>query len=141
MRRRGSGSGNLRALPLRSPKMPLLLRSLLWLQRSSSAVAFCLTFLVLLAYASTVYIQQQWSEEYQKLENLRREARNLTEADAIFKDNLAQQAERLETGLVMPTPQNNIYLSPSSEQQKPKPKTDKPPSPVKNPPSNLPLGY
>lgn len=139
-RRHRPSAGRVESLPLRQ-KMPLLLRSLLWLQRGSSAIAFGLTFAVLLTYASMVFIQQQWSEEYQKLESLRREARNLTEADAIFKDNLAQQAERLETGLVMPTPENNIYLSPSSERQPPKPTTEKPQPEDKNAPSNLPLGY
>ncbi|MEC4868015.1 MAG: hypothetical protein SAJ11_18240, partial [Jaaginema sp. PMC 1078.18] len=96
----------------RTTANPLLVRLILFLQHSSSAIACALMSAVLLAYASTVYIQQQWSEEYRQLETLQREMRNLTAADAIFKDNLAQQAEKPETGLVMPTPDNNIYLSP-----------------------------
>jgi len=140
-RRHNAQQGKVERLPLRSPQTPLLWRSLLWVQQASSAIAFGLAMAVLLVYASTVYIQQQWSEAYQKLESLRREARNLTEADAIFKDNLAQQAERSETGLVMPTPNSNIYLSPSSEGQHSSPKPSQPQNKSKNPPSNLPLGY
>lgn len=122
-----------------SPTNPLLLRFILFLQHSSSAIAFALVGAVLLAYASTVYIQQQWSEEYRKLESLQREMRNLTAADAIFKDNLAQQAEQPDTGLVMPTPDNNIYLSPSTPQV---PAATPPqPPPKKASASNLPIGY
>jgi hypothetical protein len=118
---------------------PLLLRFILFLQHSSSAIAFALVGAVLLAYASTVYIQQQWSEEYRKLESLQREIRNLTAADAIFKDNLAQQAEQPDTGLVMPSPDNNIYLSPSSPQT---PAATPPKSPPKKASaSKLPIGY
>jgi hypothetical protein len=123
----------------RQAQEPLLLRLILFLQHSSSAIAFALVGAVLLAYASTVYIQQQWSEEYRKLESLQREMRNLTAADAIFKENLAQQAEQPETGLVMPTPDNNIYLAPSQVQPtaKPAPKT----APAASSASNLPIGY
>lgn len=122
-----------------SQTAPLLLRFILFLQHSSSAIACALVGAVLLAYASTVYIQQQWSEEYRKLETLQREMRNLTAADAIMKDNLAQQAEQPDTGLVMPTPDNNIYLSPTPSQ--PPTATPPPPPPKKAAASNLPIGY
>ncbi|MBE9115220.1 hypothetical protein IQ249_04830 [Lusitaniella coriacea LEGE 07157] len=126
-------------LPLRSPQQPPLLRTLLFLQHASSFVTFSLFGVVLCIYASTVYLQQQWSEAYQKLENLQRETRNLTAADEILKNQLAKQAQNPDAGLVMPSPDNNIYLSPSTQTSTPEPAAS--PKPETPQPSNVPLGY
>jgi hypothetical protein len=123
----------------RSRRLPLLLKTLLWVQQGSSLVTFCLIGTVLASYAATVYLQQQWSEAYKTLENLQRETRNLTAADETFKHQLAKQAQSQESGLVFPSPNQTIYLSPSSDNfVKPPPQNE----PVKNTSSsNVPLGY
>ncbi len=108
-----------RPTPLRPinprPKLPLWLRVLLGIQHGSSIMAFCLITAVLIVYSSTVYIQQQWSRDYRRLENLQRAQRNLTVADEILKNQLAQQANRPETGMVAPSPDNTIFLERSME--------------------------
>ena len=94
---------------------PLWLRSLLFLQRGSSVVTFCLIGTTLAVYAWTVYTQQLWSREYRKLENLQREERQLTGANEVMKNQLAQQAESTGTGLVPPNPANTLFLPPAPQ--------------------------
>jgi hypothetical protein len=95
---------------------PIWLVSLLFLQRSSDLIAFLLVAGTLTIYSWTVYTQQQWSREYRKLETLQRTERQLTTANAVMKNQLAQQAEKPGTGLVTPTQANTIFL-PSAPQR------------------------
>lgn len=94
---------------------PIWLVSLLFLQRGSDLITFLLVAATLTIYSWTVYTQQQWSGEYRKLENLQREERQLTTADAVMKDQLAQQAEQPGTGLVSPSHANTIFLPPAPQ--------------------------
>lgn len=95
---------------------PVWLSSLLLLQRGSDLIAFILVATTLTIYSWTVYTQQQWSQEYSKLQELQRKERQLTAANAVMKNQLAQQAERPGTGLVNPTPANPLVL-PASPQR------------------------
>jgi len=95
---------------------PIWLSSLLVLQRGSDLMAFFLVTTTLTIYSWTVYTQQQWTQDYRKLEALQRQERQLTTANAVMKDQLAQQAERPATGLVAPSQANTIYL-PSAPQR------------------------
>ncbi|MDY7013564.1 MAG: hypothetical protein SVX43_08140 [Cyanobacteriota bacterium] len=123
----------------RSRSLPPLLRLLLWVQRGSCVVAFSSIGTVLASYAATVYLQQQWSESYKTLERLQRETRNLTAADETLKHQLAKQAQEQEEGFTFPSPQQTIYLSPSSEKIVDTPmRNEIIPTPS---PSNVPLGY
>jgi hypothetical protein len=90
---------------------PIWLSSLLVLQRGSDLMAFFLVATTLTIYSWTVYTQQ-----HRKLEGLQRQERQLTTANAVMKDQLAQQAERPATGLVTPSQANTIYL-PSAPQR------------------------
>lgn len=89
---------------------PTWLASLIFIQRGSDIVTFLLVAATLTIYSWTVYTQQQWSQEYRKLENLQRNERNLTTANEVMKDQLAQQAEKPATGLVNPTHASAIFL-------------------------------
>ncbi|WP_224412412.1 hypothetical protein [Oscillatoria salina] len=100
-----------------SRKMPLWLRLLMLLQYSSSVVTFSLVTATLIIYAWTVYTQQQWSKEYKKLETLQRNERQLTTTNESLKNQLAEQAESPEAGLVPPNPSNTIFLTPTPEQR------------------------
>ncbi len=93
-----------------TPTAPFWLRALLVIQRGSSILTFCLATAVLMVYGSTVYIQQAWSEEFRQLEQLQREKRELTTADELMKNQLAQRAAAPENGLVAPSPANTIFL-------------------------------
>ncbi len=125
-------------LHLSSPKSPLWLRSLLFVQRSSDVITFCLVAITLTVYSWTVYTQQQWSQEYRKLETLQRHERHLTTTNETLKDQLAQQAENPETGLVTPTTANTIYLPPARQETQAAPT---PPLPETQPTTSMPLGY
>ena len=99
-------------LPQPNRQLPPELRSLLNIQKGSSAIAFALVSLTLAAYAWTVYIPKQWSQEYRKLETLQRRERHLTATNETLKNQLAQQAEKPEMGLSDPHPTNVIFLPP-----------------------------
>lgn len=117
---------------------PAWLSSLVFLQRSSDYLTFLLIGATLTLYSWTVYTQQQWTQEYRKLETLQRNERNLTTANEVMKDQLAQQAESPATGLVTPTSANAIFLPPAPQRQShtaPTQKTDAEPT------ATTPLGY
>ena len=95
-------------------KKPAWLRFLLFLQHCSSFVTFSLVVSTLIVYAGVVYSQQQWSSNYDELKKLQRSYRNLIATNETLKNQLAEQAEQPETGLVLPDPDNTIVLpSPS----------------------------
>jgi hypothetical protein len=117
---------------------PSWLSSLLFLRRSSDIVTFLLVAATLTIYSWTVYTQQQWSQEYRKLEILQRHERNITMANEVMKDQLAQQAEKPATGLVNPTGANAIVLPPAPHRP-----SSPPPTQTANPEpaAKSPLGY
>ncbi|NEO84668.1 MAG: hypothetical protein F6J87_10500 [Spirulina sp. SIO3F2] len=98
------------SFPQSKTKLSLWLRTLLVVQQGSSLLTFCLATAVLIAYGSTVYIQQEWSSEYRKLEQLQREKRELIAANELMKNQLAQQANLPNAGLMPPSPANTIFL-------------------------------
>ena len=102
-------------LPLSLRPEPSWLSLLLFLQRSSDIITFLLIAATLTIYSWTVYTQQQWTREYRKLQTLQRQERQMTTANATLKDQLAQQAENVATGLVTPTPANTIFLPPAPQ--------------------------
>ncbi|NEP59589.1 MAG: hypothetical protein F6K31_21690 [Symploca sp. SIO2G7] len=96
---------------------PIWLQALLFVQRGSDIIAFVLVGATLTIYSWTVYNQQQWAQEYRKLETLQRNERELTKANEVMKNQLAQQAESPATGLINPTQANTIILPPAPESQ------------------------
>lgn len=95
-------------------KKPAWLRFLLFLQHCSSFVTVSLVVSTLIVYAGVVYSQQQWSSNYDELKKLQRSYRNLIATNETLKNQLAEQAEQPEAGLVLPDPDNTIVLpSPS----------------------------
>ncbi len=117
---------------------PSWLSSLVFLRRSSDIVTFLLVAATLTIYSWTVYTQQQWAQEYRELEKLQRTERNLTTANAVMKDQLAQQAEKPATGLVNPTQANAIFLPPAPQR---KPFTTPTQTVDPEPAAKSPLGY
>jgi hypothetical protein len=105
------------------------LRSLSFLERIVAVITFCLLGSTLGIYAWTVYIPKVWDKEFGKLETLQRHERHLLAANETLKHQLAQQAEKPETGLTHPQPFQTIFLqrkspanpkiSPSSQPQSP----------------------
>ena len=95
---------------LRSRTLPLwFLRLSLW-QRRASIATLLLIGGTLITYSSTVYLQQQWSQQFRKLENLQRQERGLTATNEGLKNQLASEAEQPSTDLVPPNPADVIIL-------------------------------
>lgn len=125
-------------LTLSQQLTPRWLSSLLFLKRSSDLVTFLLVTTTLTIYSWTVYTQQQWTRDYRKLENLQRQERQLTTANEVMKNQLAQQAEKPATGLVPPTQTNAIFLPPAQERKSSTTQTQATDS---EPVAKSPLGY
>jgi hypothetical protein len=86
------------------------LRSLSLLERIVAVITFCLLGSTLGIYAWTVYIPKVWDKEFGKLETLQRHERHLLATNETLKHQLAQQAEKPETGLTHPQPFQTIFL-------------------------------
>ena len=86
------------------------LRSLCLLERIVAVITFCLLGSTLGIYAWTVYIPKVWNKEFGKLETLQRHERHLLSTNETLKHQLAQQAEKPETGLTHPQPFQTIFL-------------------------------
>jgi hypothetical protein len=113
-RTRNPRQQNIKPLPDRSRQLSARWRSLLTIQKLSSAIAFGLVATVLGVYAGSVCLPQLWNQEYKKLETLQRHERHLTAIGETFKDRLARQAEKPEMGMSKINPGQIIYLSPAS---------------------------
>ncbi len=115
---------------------PKWLRSLFLMERFSIAITFVLAGSALMVYGWTVYAQQLWGKEYQKLDSLRRNERQLTTNKEVLKDKIAKEANRPGSTLTPQTPNSMIFLNPAQ----PRPDAKAPaPSPQAAP--IAPLGY
>ncbi len=98
---------------------PLWLRSIRRVERASSAAVVLLLGGALTLYGLTVYSEQRWSQEYQKLETLRLQEQQLSAASEVLKNQLATEAQNPETGLAPQKPADTIFLSPVPENRSP----------------------
>ncbi|MGF1491286.1 MAG: hypothetical protein ACFBSC_02295 [Microcoleaceae cyanobacterium] len=92
---------------------PKWLRALTIMQYISSGVAGILVGATLVAYGTTVYMESQWTKEYQTLEQLRTQEQQLRAAGEVLKHKIAQEADQDGTGLVQQQPINMIFLRPA----------------------------
>lgn len=97
--------------------VPTWVRSLLMVQQASVFATFALAGSVLAVYGWTVYSQQVWGKEYQHLETLRRNERQLTTNKEMLKDQIAKQGNRPGTALTPQSPDKLIFLTPASSQR------------------------
>ena len=97
------------------PQQPRWLTLMQWTQRGSSLVALMLGASILITYGWTVYIQQQWGREFDRLEAMKKQERQLVSANEVLKNQMAEQAERPTAGLLLPDPSNAIFLTPAPQ--------------------------
>jgi len=119
--------------------LPLWLRVLMSTQKLSIAVTVMLTVSVFAIYGWTVYAQEQWNQQYKKLEQLKRQERQLTSAEGSFDNNLLRSVQNKPGDLVRERPDQSIFLQAAPL----RPKRDVP-STVSELPKNKPnesLGY
>ncbi len=125
--------------PLRESS-DVALRVLSRLHLVSSVLAVSVVGLALVSYGTSVYIGRQLNQATQKLSHLQRSEQQLTTANEVLKNYLAQQVQVGQTGLQPPQPSSVIFLKPSPRAAAialPKPLTDRLPLPK----VEVPLGY
>lgn len=98
----------------RSRPVPIWFLHLCCWQRRFGIATYLLIFGMLVAYSSTVYLQQKWHQEFYKLKSLQLYERQLTTTNEVLKNQLALEAEQLSTGLIPPNPEDAIILQASS---------------------------
>ena len=96
-------------IPTASP-VPNWLRLLVQAQRGSLIVTFALVITTLVVYGGTVYMQQLWSKEYRKLKTMQRSERQMLAASEVLKNQIIQQAESPNSGLVAKSPKHTLIL-------------------------------
>ena len=106
-------------IAFKSQKPPVWIKRLSNLQKHFGAATFLLMGGMLLVYSATVYTQQKWGQEYDKLQDLQRYERQLITTNEILKNQMATEAETPATGLVPPNPAEAIVLQPVDENTSP----------------------
>ena len=84
------------------------------LQISSSGMAAVMMLSSIGVYLSTVRIPQLWSQEYETLEDLQRQERQLVALDESLKYEIARQAEQPELEMSAIASENTMFLQASS---------------------------
>ncbi len=102
---------NVRRLPrTNSFPLPLWLRVLMTTQKLSIAATVLLTVSVFVIYGWTVYAQEQWNQQYKKLEQLKRQERQLTNAAGSFDNEMLRSIQKKPGDLVRESPEKSIFL-------------------------------
>lgn len=94
---------------LSRPKRSAALQLVKLAQVGSSTFAALVMLGSIAVYLTTVRIPQLWSQEYETLENLQRQERQLVAIDEVLKYELAQQATA-EPTMANISSQNTIFL-------------------------------
>ena len=92
---------------------PLWLKSLMITQFTSSIVALLLASASVAFYGLTIYGQSKWTTEYQKLQKLKEKEQQISVANELLKNHIAEQASTSESSLASPDSVNRIFLEPA----------------------------
>ena len=95
------------------PYQPLWLRSLVTLQQVSSIVAGAVVGVTLSVYGLTQAREAAWTQEYQTLEHYRTQEQQLRATNEVLKHQIAEGAQKPNTGLVEREPLDMIFLRPA----------------------------
>ena len=102
---------NVKRLPrTNSFPLPLWLRVLMVTQKLSIIMTVMLTISVFAIYGWTVYAQEQWNQQYKKLEQLKRQERQLTTAEGVFDNDMLRSVQKKPGELVRERPEQSIFL-------------------------------
>jgi len=109
--RQKASNQNVKRMPrTNSFPLPMWLRLLMKIQKLSIAATVLLTVSVFAIYGWTVYAQEQWNQQYKKLENLKRQERQLTNAAGSFDNELLKSIQKQPGDLVRESPEKSIFL-------------------------------
>lgn len=90
-------------------------RALSHLNLVASALSLSLVTLTLISYGTSVYLNRQLSQANQHLNRLQRSEQQLTTANEVLKNHLAQQAGLASLGFQPPQPGSVIFLKPAPQ--------------------------
>jgi hypothetical protein len=90
--------------------LPTWLKLLMSAQKMSIAMTVLLTVSVFAIYGWTVYAQEQWNQQYKKLEQLKRQERQLTTAEGTFDNDMLRAVQKKPGELVRERPEQSIFL-------------------------------
>ncbi|MDY7003745.1 MAG: hypothetical protein SWX82_07225 [Cyanobacteriota bacterium] len=103
---------------------PLWLKSLMATQLTSSMVAVLLASTSVAIYGWTIYGQSKWTTEYQELQKLRQKEQQISVANELLKNQIAEQASSSDTALASQNSVKRIFLDPAPP--RPAPNAPKP---------------
>ena len=97
--------------------LPKNLKALSFLQKGSSALALVSMTASIGLYISTVQIPKLWSQEYQNLENLQLQERQLISINETIKYQIVKEAGQNKQ-LAISTPESALFINPAKVQVK-----------------------
>ncbi|CAN1209490.1 Cell division protein FtsL [Tumidithrix helvetica PCC 7403] len=110
-RRSPAPQRNVKNLPRRSSvPLPAWLQFLVAIQKLSITSTVMLTVGVFGIYGWTVYAQESWNNQHKKLEQLQRQERQLTSAEASLSYDLIKKFQTQPGELVRESPERSIFL-------------------------------
>ncbi|MGI0482318.1 hypothetical protein ACN4EE_16230 [Geminocystis sp. CENA526] len=90
---------------------PFWLQSLMVLGHGSSTFCYLSVAIAFVMYGMTVYAPKQWTNKYNKLQELQKQERQFSFTEEIIKNQLAESAKQSGSGLINPDPtQPPIFL-------------------------------
>jgi hypothetical protein len=134
---RSRSNSSLQPLPNQRP-VPQWLNVLKQAERGSLILAAALAGGAIVTYGWAMYSQQQWGTEYRRLDQLRRNERQLTTNGELMKNNIARSSDPKHYGLV-PRSADHIVVIPPSNLRAPLPMRAPGPDPQAKP--ITPVGY
>lgn len=114
---KSSPAPNPTPVPL-APEPSPALKVLSQVQVVSAVLAGALVSLALVSYGASVYVDRQLNQANRRLHQLQRQEEQLTTAQEVLKNHLAQQAELDGTALQRPQPDHVIFLRPAPSRAK-----------------------
>jgi hypothetical protein len=96
----------------KSQTLPQNLQVLSLLQKGSFGIALASLSVSIGLYISTVQIPKLWSQEYQNLENLQRQERQLIAINETIKYQTAKEASQ-DRNLSISTPESAVFITPA----------------------------
>ncbi|MGK7923396.1 MAG: hypothetical protein AB4080_25695 [Trichodesmium sp.] len=106
---------------------PLWVKSLMATQMASSIVTVLLASTSIAIYGWTIYGQSKWTSDYQELQKLRHKEQQISVANELLKNQIAEQASQdsiSDTGLVTKDSAKRVFLEPAPP--RPAPNAPKP---------------
>ena len=127
----------LKAMPDRTP-LPVWLRALKKIENLSVMVALLLVGSAVVTYGWAVYSQQLWGKNYNRLDTLRRDERQLLKGSELMKNDIARRTDPKQYGLV-PRNSDHMVVIPSAPLRPPLPTRNM--GPDRNAKPITPIGY